>query len=105
MGASDFTRRLFFAGEFALMAATIAAAVYVSRPDGMASLVLVVTLLAIALVGEWFTIETRAGILSASLGVMVLAMGLLGPGSGGRVRGRRRSPCTRPWPAARRRTG
>ena len=83
MGASDFTRRLFFAGEFALMAATIAAAVYVSHPDEWRPTALVVTLLAIALAGEWFTIKTRAGILSASLGVMVLAMGLLGPGAAG----------------------
>ena len=83
MGASDFTRRLFFAGEFALMAATIAAAVYVSHPDEWRPVTLVATLLAIALVGEWFTIKTRAGILSASLGVMVLAMGLLGPGAAG----------------------
>ena len=86
MGASDFTRRLFFAGEFALMAATIAAAVYVAQPDEWRPATLVVTLLAIALVGEWFTIKTRAGILSASLGVMVLAMGLLGPGPAGRLR-------------------
>ena len=83
MGASDFTRRLFFAAEFALMAAAVAAAAYLSHPDEWRPLTLVVMLLAIALVGEWFTIETRAGILSASLGVMVLAMGLLGPGVAG----------------------
>jgi putative nucleotidyltransferase with HDIG domain len=43
----------------------------------------VVLLLVLALGGEWFTVETSGGILSASLGVMALAIGLLGPGPAG----------------------
>ena len=72
-------RRLFWAAEVLLLAGTVVAAVWLSRPQEWRPLVLVVLLLAIALGGEWFTVKTSGGILSASLGAMVLAMGLLGP--------------------------
>ena len=39
----------------------------------------VVLLLALTLVGEWFSVEISDGQLSASLVAIVLAMGLLGP--------------------------
>jgi putative nucleotidyltransferase with HDIG domain len=83
MGSSNFTRRCFWLAEILLLAGTTAAAAYLSSPAEWRPLSLVALLLAIALGGEWFTIETRGGILSASLGVMALAMGLLGPGPAG----------------------
>jgi hypothetical protein len=73
------TRRLFWAAELLLLSGTITAAVLLSRPEEWQPLSLVVLLLMLAFVGEWFSVETSAGRLSASLGVMVLAMGLLGP--------------------------
>jgi putative nucleotidyltransferase with HDIG domain len=55
------------------------AATWLSHSQEWHPLSLVGLLLAIALGGEWFTVETSHGVLSASLGAMVLAMGLLGP--------------------------
>jgi putative nucleotidyltransferase with HDIG domain len=72
-------RRLFWAAEVLLLAGTVVAAAWLSRPQEWHPLALVVLLLVIALGGEWFTVKTSRGVLSASLGVMVLAMGLLGP--------------------------
>jgi putative nucleotidyltransferase with HDIG domain len=57
----------------------VAAAVVLGRPDEWHPISLVVLLLALAVGGEWFTVETSAGFLHASLAVMTLAMGLLGP--------------------------
>jgi hypothetical protein len=59
------------------------AAAWLSDPQEWHPLVLFVLLVVIALGGEFFTVETSSGILSASLGAMVLAMGLLGPGPAG----------------------
>ena len=53
---------------------------------------LVVLLLALALVAQWFSVKTRSGQLSASLVALVLAMSLLGPASAGGVRRRRDDP-------------
>jgi putative nucleotidyltransferase with HDIG domain len=72
-------QRLFWIAELLLLAATVAVAAWFSRPEEWHPLALVGLLLVIALGGEWFTVETSSGILSASLGAMVLAMGLLGP--------------------------
>jgi putative nucleotidyltransferase with HDIG domain len=79
MPASKPTIRLFWMAEMLLLATTAGAAVWLSRADEWHPLALVALLLAMALGGEWFTVETSGGILSASLGVMALAMGLLGP--------------------------
>ncbi|HWX75371.1 MAG TPA: HD domain-containing protein, partial [Solirubrobacteraceae bacterium] len=80
MHASKRTIRLFWTAEILLLAGTATAAVLLAHPSEWHPLVLVVLLLTMALGGEWFTVETSGGILSASLGVMTLAMGLLGPG-------------------------
>jgi len=79
MPASKLTRRLAWAAEALLLAGTVVAAAWLSRPDEWHPFALVALLLVIALGGEWFTVETGHGVLSASLGAMVLAMGLLGP--------------------------
>src|SRR5439155_12321664 len=62
-----------------LLASAVAAAVWLARPDEWHPLSLVALLIALALAGEWFTVESGAGVVSASLAVMTLAMGLLGP--------------------------
>jgi putative nucleotidyltransferase with HDIG domain len=79
MPRPTFTKQLFWVAEALLLAGTIVAAALLSRPEEWHPLALVVLLLALALGGEWFTIEVSGGILSASLAVMALAMGLLGP--------------------------
>ena len=72
-------RPAFWAAEVLLIAGTLAAAILLSRPDEWHPLALVVLLFALALGGEWFTVENISGVLSASLAVTALAMGLLGP--------------------------
>jgi putative nucleotidyltransferase with HDIG domain len=79
MPSPKLTRRLFWAAEVLLLAGMVAAAAWFSRPEEWRPLALVGLLLVLALGGERFTVKTSHGILSASLGVMVLAMGLLGP--------------------------
>jgi putative nucleotidyltransferase with HDIG domain len=79
MPASLITRRLFWVAEALLLAGTIVAGVWLERPGEWHPLALVALLLVIAFGGELFTVETSGGILSASLGVTALAMGLLGP--------------------------
>jgi putative nucleotidyltransferase with HDIG domain len=83
MPAPLLTRRLFWATEVLLLAGAIAAAAWLSQPQEWHPFTLVALLLVLALGGEWFTVETSGGILSASLGVMALAIGLLGPGPAG----------------------
>jgi putative nucleotidyltransferase with HDIG domain len=79
MRAPKLTERQLWAAEALLLAGTVAAAVSVARPDEWHPLALVALLIVLALGGEWFTVQASAGIVSASLAVMVLAMGLLGP--------------------------
>jgi putative nucleotidyltransferase with HDIG domain len=79
MSSPKLTRRLFWAAEVLLLAGMVVAAAWLSRPGEWHPLTLVGLLLVMALGGEWFTVKTSHGILSASLGVLVLAMGLLGP--------------------------
>jgi len=57
----------------------VGASVWLSSSEEWQPLALVVLLLGLALVGQWFTVETTSGVLSASLVAIVLAMGLLGP--------------------------
>jgi putative nucleotidyltransferase with HDIG domain len=73
------TRWFWWAAEILLLAGTVASSVALARDGEWHPLVLVALLLVIAVGGEWFTVETSHGVLSASLGAMVLAMGLLGP--------------------------
>jgi len=79
MPTSKLIMRLFWAAEVLLLAGTVAAAMWLSRPEEWSPTLLVVLLLALSLVGEWFTVELSDGVLSASLVAIVLAMGLLGP--------------------------
>jgi putative nucleotidyltransferase with HDIG domain len=79
MFTTALAKRLFWAAEVLLLVGTIAAAAWLSHPGEWHPLTLVVLLLVLALGGEWFTVEVSGGILSASLAVMALAMGLLGP--------------------------
>jgi putative nucleotidyltransferase with HDIG domain len=73
------TRRLFWTAEILLLASTVAAAVWLTRPDEWHPSGLVALLLILALLSEWFSVEVSEGTLSASTVAMVLAMGLLGP--------------------------
>lgn len=80
MRATGLTVRfLWWAAELLLLASTLAASVLFSTPGEWHPLTLVALLGVLALGGEWFTVEAFGGILSASLAVMALAMGLLGP--------------------------
>jgi len=79
MSPTQLKRRLFWASEIVLLAGTVSAAVLLSRAGEWHPLSLVALLFALALGGEWFTVQHLSGIVSASLAVMTLAMGLLGP--------------------------
>jgi putative nucleotidyltransferase with HDIG domain len=79
MRAPRITVRQFWAAEAVLLVSAAAAAAWLGRPDEWHPLALVALLIGLALGGEWFTVEAPSGIVSASLAVMTLAMGLLGP--------------------------
>jgi putative nucleotidyltransferase with HDIG domain len=79
MPASILTRRLFLTAEVLLLVSTVVAAAWLSRAEEWHPLLLAGLLLVLALVGEWFTVELRDGVLSASMVAIVLAMALLGP--------------------------
>ena len=79
MRALRISERQLWAGEALLLAGAVAAAVWLARPDEWHPLSLVALLITLSLAGEWFTVEALSGIVSASLAVMTLAMGLLGP--------------------------
>jgi putative nucleotidyltransferase with HDIG domain len=79
MPAPLLTRRLFWTAEVLLLAGTVAAAVWFSRSDEWQPLSLVALLLVLTLLGQWFTVATSSGILSASFVAIMLAMSLLGP--------------------------
>jgi putative nucleotidyltransferase with HDIG domain len=83
MPASKLTTRLFWSAEVLLLAGTVVAGMWLEQPGEWHPLALVSLLLVIAFGGELFTVETSGGILSASLGVTALAMGLLGPAPAG----------------------
>jgi HD domain-containing protein len=76
---SKLTKRLFWAAEVLMLLGMVAASVRLSRSEEWQPFTLAAPLLILALLGQWFTVETRSGILSASLVAIVLAMGLLGP--------------------------
>jgi putative nucleotidyltransferase with HDIG domain len=79
MQTGTLANRLFWAVQALLLGMMIAAAVLFSQPQEWQPFGLLALLLGLALAGERFTVEYSGGILSASLAVMVLAMGLLGP--------------------------
>ena len=83
MPVTKLTTRLFWAAEILLLVGSIVVGALILHPQEWHPLTLVTLLLVLALGGEWFTVETSGGILSASLGVMALAIGLLGPGPAG----------------------
>src|SRR5437764_13068410 len=56
-----------------------AACLLVAHADELHPAALVALLIFVAFGGEWFTVEALTGVVSASLAVMALAMGLLGP--------------------------
>jgi putative nucleotidyltransferase with HDIG domain len=79
MHTPNLTRRLFWLAQGLLFAGGVAGAVLVSRPQEWHPFVLIVLLLLVGLLGERLEFEIRGQHLSASLVVLVLAMGLLGP--------------------------
>jgi putative nucleotidyltransferase with HDIG domain len=83
MPAPQLTKRIYWTAELLLLAGAVVTTVSLSRPEEWHPFALVALLLVLALGGEFFTVETSGGILSASLGVMALAIGLLGPGPAG----------------------
>jgi putative nucleotidyltransferase with HDIG domain len=79
MRAAKFKEPQLWALEALLLAAMVAAAIFAARPDEWHPATLLALVIALALGGEWFTVEALTGVVSASLAVMTLAMGLLGP--------------------------
>jgi putative nucleotidyltransferase with HDIG domain len=73
-------RRTWLAAEVLLILGTIAGSIAEARTTEWQPAVLVIFLLVLASAGERFTVPLPGGgVVSASLGAMVLAMGLLGP--------------------------
>jgi putative nucleotidyltransferase with HDIG domain len=83
MSPTNLRKRLFWTGEVLLIAAAVAGAILLGHASEWHPVTLVVLLLLVAVGGEVFTVTTSRGILSASLGAMTIAMGLLGPGPAG----------------------
>ncbi len=79
MRTAKLTRQLFWAIEVVLLAGTAVAALWVARPEEWEPVALVALCLMLALLGQWLSVKTSAGELSASLVAIVLAMSLLGP--------------------------
>jgi putative nucleotidyltransferase with HDIG domain len=79
MFSPTFTRRAYWATECLLLVAAVAAAAWFSRAEDWRPVTLVALLLALSLVGEWFSVKTHSGEISASFVALVLAMSLLGP--------------------------
>jgi putative nucleotidyltransferase with HDIG domain len=70
---------LFWVVEILLLAGTVASSIWISRGVEWQPLALVALLLVLTLLGQWLSIETSAGQLSASMVTIALAMSLLGP--------------------------
>ncbi len=79
MPATTLTRRLFWGVEILLLVGSCVAAAWFSRGEEWQPLILVALLLVLTLLGQWLSIETSAGQLSASMVTIALAMSLLGP--------------------------
>jgi putative nucleotidyltransferase with HDIG domain len=83
MSPPTLKRRAFRAAEVLLLAGCLGAGILLSHPGEWHPISLVLLLLLMSLAGEWFTVEHLNGVVSASLAVMTLAMGLLGPAPAG----------------------
>ena len=79
MSSYKLASRAFWSFEIGLLAATVAASILFGRASEWTPVSVTVIVLTLALLGQWFSVETSSGILSASLVAIVLAMGLLGP--------------------------
>src|SRR5947209_20014558 len=79
MRAWKLTERPLWASEALFLTGMVAAGVWAARADEWHPAALVALLIVLAFGGEWFTVEALTGFVSASLAVMTLAMGLLGP--------------------------
>jgi putative nucleotidyltransferase with HDIG domain len=77
--AKPTNRAIWLSAEILLVVGTLSAAVALSSSAEWKPASLVAVLLGLSFVGEWFTVNTRHGVVNASLAAMVLAMGLLGP--------------------------
>jgi putative nucleotidyltransferase with HDIG domain len=71
--------RIFWAFEALLLATAVGGAALLSQSNEWQPPLLVGLLLALTLTGQYFSVQTRSGELSASLVALVLAMSLLGP--------------------------
>jgi len=72
-------RFLWVVAAVLMLAGTLAAAVWLSRPEEWSPPLLAAMLLGLAFLGEWFSVEHHDGVLSAALVTIVMAMALLGP--------------------------
>jgi putative nucleotidyltransferase with HDIG domain len=79
MLSPKYKRRAFWAAEILLLAATSMAACRLALAHEWHPVSLVVLVLALAFMGQWFSVEIRGGQLNPFLIAIVLAMGLLGP--------------------------
>jgi putative nucleotidyltransferase with HDIG domain len=79
MLSPKYKRRAFWAAELLLLAATVMATIELAHTGEWRPISLVVLLLALAFMGQWFSVEIRGGQLNPFLIAIVLAMGLLGP--------------------------
>lgn len=79
MQREDLIRRLYWAVELTLLASAVVGAVLLTSAGEWHPLGLVVLLIALALAGQWLSVEISGGQLSASLVAIILAMGLVGP--------------------------
>src|SRR5207245_11063045 len=77
MRAWKLSERQLWALEALLLMGMAAASVWVAHADEWHPAALVALLIFVAFGGEWFTVEALTGVVSASLAVMALAMGLL----------------------------
>jgi putative nucleotidyltransferase with HDIG domain len=79
MPSSIHTRRAFWAAELLLLAATVMTGLRLAHSSEWHPLSLVMLLLALSFLGQWFSVDIRGGQLNPFLIAIVLAMGLLGP--------------------------
>jgi HD domain-containing protein len=79
MPATKLATRVFWAMEAVLLGGTIVAAIHITSSGEWQPPELVALLVALALLGQWLSVEISGGELSASLVAIVLAMALLGP--------------------------
>lgn len=79
MLSDELSKRLYWAVELTLLASAIVGAVLLTNAGEWQPLGLVMLLVALALAGQWLSVEISGGQLSASLVAIILAMGLVGP--------------------------